>query len=124
MPSQPVGHPGYILVAEGTLLLLCALCAAREMPLAVFVREALAALVWALKLAHVQHVLHLSGHLHFLEFLLAKRASCVPSKPVVEAASANERLTLTARRVVFQNVSANRAHELLQHLFELRKCIV
>ena len=53
MPSQPVGHPGYTLVAEGTLLLLCALCAAGEMPLAVFVREVLSAIVWALKLAHV-----------------------------------------------------------------------
>ena len=71
MPSQPIRHPGYIHLAERTLLLFGALGAGREMPLAVFVREALAALVWALKLAHVQHVLHLSGHLHFLEFLLA-----------------------------------------------------
>ena len=60
MPGQPVGHPGYIFVAEGTLLLLCALGAAGEVPFAVFVREALAALVRALKLAHIQHVLHLS----------------------------------------------------------------
>ena len=82
-------------------MLLCALGAAGEVPFAVFVGEALATLVWALKLAHVQHILHLSGHLHFLEFLLAKRASRVPSKPVVQAASADEGLTLTARSVVF-----------------------
>ena len=43
---------------------------------------------------------------------------------MVQAASADEGLALAARRVVFQDVGADRAHKLLQHFFELRKRIV
>ena len=72
--GQTMRHLIDIYRAEGTLLLLSALCAVTKMALFVFVSETLAAVVRTGKLAHIQHVSDLSGDFHFLEFLLAQRA--------------------------------------------------
>ena len=106
-------------LAEGALLLLCALRAGAEMTLAVLIGEAFSTAVGAAELAHVEHVHDLPRHLHLLELLLAERADRVPREPLVQTRAADEALAVAARREVLQHVRADGADELLQHFFEL-----
>ncbi len=53
-------------------MLLGALSALAEMPFPMFVSESVTTFIRTIKLTHVENIAHLSRHLHFLPFLLAK----------------------------------------------------
>ena len=124
MPRQAVRKTGYIYLAEWALLVLRALVARAEMPFTLLIGERFPALVRTAELAHVENVANLARNLHLLKLLLAHRTGRVSYQPSVEASSADKRLALTTRSVFFQHVCANRAQELLQHLFEFGQSIV
>ena len=94
------------------------------MPLPVLVGKCLPAAVWTIEFAHVEHVSDLARYFDLLELTLAEWARRVPAQPLIQAAAADESLTVCTRCEVLQYVRADRTDELCKHFFELWPCIV
>ena len=89
------------------------------MPFFVLVVEHIAALVRAIKLANVEHVDHMPGHLHLVPLSLAVGTEVVSLEPLGQAGAANERFTVAALSEVLQHIRADAADELRKDFLEL-----